>query len=356
MRRRSDVRAAERRGALRAGTGLVMDWGDVPFPSDLYRDEAGRILLGALPSSQSESPLLVALREVLAARDGFCATCNVYFLIDGELDAAQVAALGGEPSPGDPVLLADVDPASPERGRLFPLRVQWDPANRVLALRSASGIALHRSRKYAAAITADLRAADGTRLGASDAFRRAADGDAGAGGDVIAPALDELERVGVARDAVVALAPFTTEDVTADLLEARAALLEGPPLAVVTRVRTGAEIDELLGVSSVDRPGIDVPPAPGSEGTRSIAHGTIAEVITGAFDAPRFVEGSGTEIGVVRRGPDGTIVAGPREPLPFVLTIPLGADRARLPVAIAHHGFNASRTTGFATAETAARA
>jgi hypothetical protein len=32
------------------------------------------------------------------------------------------------------------------------------------------------------------------------------------------------------------------------------------------------------------------------------------------------------------------------------------AARERLPVAIAHHGFNASRVTGFATADTAARA
>ncbi|MEW6272060.1 MAG: hypothetical protein AB1689_22490, partial [Thermodesulfobacteriota bacterium] len=216
---------------------------------------------------------------------------------------------------------------------------------------------LHRSRRYAAALTAALRAQDGTPLGASDAFRRAAAGDAGAGGEIVGAALDELERAGVAREAVVALAPFTTEDVTADVLGARAALQEGPaPAVTITRVRTGEEIDELLGVPSVDRPGIDVPPAAGSEGTRSIAHDTIAEVVTGVFEAPRLVEGGGTEIGIVRRDEAGAVVAGPREPVPFVLTIPAGVARESLPVAIAHHGFNASRTTGFATAETAARA
>jgi dienelactone hydrolase len=335
----------------------VMDWGDVPFPSELYRESSGSVRLGALPTPQSDAPLLVALRELLATRDGFCATCNVYFVVDGELDAAQIATLGGPPSAADPVLLADVDPASSERGRLLPLRVQWDAENRVLALRPERGVALQRSRRYAAALTSVLRAADGTPLGASDVFRGAASGDGSRAAGVLAPALDELERIGIAREDVVALAPFVTEDVTADLVGARSALQGGTALAVsVTRVRTGGEIDELLGVPSVDRPGIDVPPDAGSDGTRSIAHGTIAEVITGVFEAPRLVEGSGTDIGIVRRDRDGTIVAGPREAVPFVLTIPVGVAREGLPVAIAHHGFNASRTTGFATAETAARA
>jgi len=42
--------------------------------------------------------------------------------------------------------------------------------------------------------------------------------------------------------------------------------------------------------------------------------------------------------------------------VPYLLTIPAGVERGHLPIAIAHHGFNASRVTGFATAETAARA
>lgn len=349
--------SAVARFAPAASAEQVLDWGDVPFPSELYRDGDGRFHIGALPSSESDSPLLGALREMLGERDGFCATCNAYFVIDGDLDAAQVAELGGDPSPDDAILLADVDPTSPERGRLFALRAQWDPDNRILALRPQPGIALHSSRQYAAAITSALRASDGTRLGASDAFERAADGDASVGGEVIAPALDELERAGVDRDDVVALAAFTTEDVTVDLVEARSALHQGaaPPVAV-ERVRTGEEIDELLGVPSVDRPGLDVPPVTGSAGTRSVRHDTIAEVITGTLEAPRLVEGTGTEIGFVRRNPDGTIAAGPREPVPFVLTIPFGADRANLPVALSHHGFGASRASGFATAETAARA
>ncbi|MGE5183626.1 MAG: hypothetical protein ACM31C_16255, partial [Acidobacteriota bacterium] len=121
-------------------------------------------------------------------------------------------------------------------------------------------------------------------------------------------------------------------------------------------VRRGSALDDLLGQPSEDRPGIDVPPLPSTGGTRSIVHRSLAEVITGSFDAPRFVEGTGTDIGVVRRDADGRIAAGPRERVPFLLTIPANGERQNLPLVIEHHGFNASRITGFAIAETAARA
>jgi hypothetical protein len=122
------------------------------------------------------------------------------------------------------------------------------------------------------------------------------------------------------------------------------------------RRRRGAEIDELLGIPSEDRPGIDVPPAQGVAGTRSIAHGSIAEVITGTFAAPRVLSGTGTDIGTALRNDEGEIVAGPREEVPFLLTLPVTPATAEVPVVVAHHGFNASRVTGFASAETAARA
>ena len=340
-------------------------WGDVPFPSDLYRDDAGTIRLGELPTPLSASPLFDAFRELLAGRDGFCATCNVYFRIDGEVAADQLPAddPARQPSPTDAIVLADVDDASPERGRLFVLRVEWNAATGVLGLRPERGIALHRARRYAAALTSELRASDGTPLAPSAVFRQARDGQTGDATVArvrasIAPALDELERIGVARERVVALAAFTTEDVTADVVAARALVQDGPPLGLTgnASVIRGSAIDELLGLPSEDRPGIDVPPIAGTAGTRSIVHGSIAEVYRGAFAAPRLVTGSGTETGVVRRDASGEIAAGPREPVPFVLTIPAVEDRTNLPLVIAHHGFNASRTTGFATAETAARA
>ena len=350
-------------------------FGDVPFPSDLFRDGAGAIALGALPTPLSGQPIFDAVRALLSTRDGFCTTCGIHFAIDGAIapDAAWPAPGFGPAPEGDgdaaallsaAVVLADVDPASPERGRLFPLRYQWDAARGLLSVRPAPGLALHGARRYAAALTSAVRAADGTPLGASPAFVAARDGRGRAdGGDAarvranVEPALSELERVGLNRSRVVALAAFTTEDPTVDLRGARAAVQGGAsPTAVVDRVWRGGEIDELLGVPSEDRPGIDVPPVAGTGGSRSIVHRTIAAVVAGRFSAPRIVTGEGREIGILRRDASGAVAAGPAEDVPFLLTIPAGADPADLPVAIAHHGFNASRTTGFATAETAARA
>lgn len=340
----------------------AMDWGDVPFPSDLYRDENGAIHIAALPTTTAETPLLSAMRDLLQRRDGFCATCNVYFALDGDIDVATLP-VNDTATASDAVVLADVDAQSPERGRLFPLRVEWNAERHVLAVRPVRGIALHRNRRYAAVLTTALHAADGSPLGPSEVFRqvrrRLISEDAGIerARNVLTPAFDELERVGIGRNRIVALAPFTTENVPADVLGARAAVQGGPPLDVsIERWRRGDEIDELLGIPSEDRPGIDVPPAPGVAGTRSIVHDSIGDVVTGYFVAPRVLSGAGTDIGTALRDQQGNIAAGPREHVPFLLTLPAVHAGAQVPVVVAHHGFNASRVTGFASANTAARA
>ncbi|MBX3027740.1 hypothetical protein KF840_22830 [bacterium] len=341
----------------------ALDWGDVPFPSDLYRDDAGAIRIGALPISAAETPLQRAMRDLLQGRDGFCATCNAYFVIEGAIDPASLPA-DDSPGAADAALLVDVDPGSPERGRLIALRLEWNGERHLLALRPNPGIALHRNRRYAAVLTTALRAADGRPVGASPTFaaakRRHTSSSAPAierARTVVAAALDELERIGIGRNRIVALAPYTTEDVTADVLGTRAAVQGGAPLPVtIDRWRRGEEIDELLGIPGEDRPGIDVPPAEGVAGTRAIAHDAIGDVITGVFLAPRVVTGSGTEIGTARRDASGAVVAGPRQPVPFVLTLPRAPAAPAVPLLVAHHGFSASRVTGFASANTAARA
>lgn len=340
----------------------TMDWGDVPFPSELYRDDTGAIRIGALPITAEELPLHAAMRDEVQRRDGFCATCNLYFRIDGAIDAAALPTGTSAAEAGDAVILADVDPSSPERGRLFPLRFEWNAERQLLAMRPAPGIALHRNRRYAAALTTALPAGDGTPLGASEDFRRSRrrQGPMDALEPVrnaLAPALDELERLGIGRNRIVSLAAFTTEDVTADVLSARAAVQGGTALEItIDRIRRGEEIDELLGIPGEDRPGIDVPPAEGVDGSRSIVHGSVAAVVTGTYRAPRIVSGTGTEIGTPLRDASGAIVAGPREPVPFMLALPVAPAGADVPVIVAHHGFGATRVTGFATAETAARA
>jgi hypothetical protein len=342
-------------------TDGVPAWGDVPFPSDLYRDSEGAIALASLPHGAPQGPRDVQTLALLGARDGFCASCNVYFRIDGDLWPASVPA-SADPrlraSPGLAVVLADVDPGSPERGRFFPLRVQWDPVAGLLAVRPVRGQVLHAGRRYAAAITDGFHDMNGHPLRPSADFRALRDG----GGDaraasLIGPALDVLAEGGVDRHRIVAAAVFTTEDVTAPLRSVRQAVWSGaPPVATVDQVWTGVDLDELLGVPAEDRPGVDVPNDEGTDGDRAVIHATTAVVVSGAFESPRFVDGTGTEVGALRLGPNGLPEPGPPDRVPFVLIVPAGADLTALPVVVHHHGFNASRTTGFVLADTAGAA
>jgi hypothetical protein len=336
---------AESGPVARFATGAALALDAAPFPGDFRRVD-GALTIGALPTTKSDAPVFERLRALLASRDGFCATCNVYFPVDGALDPASVprATEGG---PTDAVVLIDASPDSPEYGRFFPLETEWSARRTTLALRPAPGIALRPRHRYAAAITNSLHGADGAALRASGAF------------EPLRPELSaDLVAAGVAAERIVAATVFSTEDVLADLRDARTEVWRGEaPTVVVDRVwRAGEELDELMGVPSEDRAGIDVPPAEGEEGTRSIRHEGVALVIGGRLLAPRLVSGIGVEIGELTRDSAGRVTRASIDEVPFVLSIPEGADLGALPVVIHQHGFNASRATGFVLMETLARA
>src|SRR5688500_5187270 len=100
-----------------------MRLGAIPWPSELYRDANGRIALGEIDNPYSSEAMLTATRELLASRDGFCTTCNAVFEIEGGLIPPDPS---DTPSLDDAFVLVDIDPDSPEHGRTFPLRTQWD--------------------------------------------------------------------------------------------------------------------------------------------------------------------------------------------------------------------------------------
>ncbi|HET6582720.1 MAG TPA: hypothetical protein VFG69_04720 [Nannocystaceae bacterium] len=339
-------------------------FGAVPFPSELYRDADGRIAIGALPNPLTDEPMFAAIRGELAMRSGFCASCNITFVVDGELSSETLpasAAIGATADLDDPVVLVDVDPDSPELGRAFPLRVQFEPATGRLAIRPARGHVLHGARRYAAVVTTDVRGGDDLPLAPSVDFAAVREGATepalARAIAAIEPTLATLDELGLDRDRIAGLATFTTEDPTTDLRSLRASLhAAAVPAVVVDQVWSGAALDELLGIPASDGPGIDRAPAAGTEGTSAIAHATTAYVVSGTITAPRFVAGSGTDVGALERDADGRPVAGSTDDVPFVLIVPKAVDLQRLPVVVAHHGFNASRTTGFALADTAGAA
>lgn len=342
----------------------ALDFGAVPFPSDLYRDADGRIAIGALPNPLTDDPMFAAIRSELASRAGFCASCNVTFLVDGEL-MLETVPTDADPSVDekldDPIVLVDVDPDSPELGRTFPLRVQFEPALGRLAIRPARGHVLRGGRRYAAVVTSAIRGSDDLPLSPSEDFAAVRDGTTASelarATAAIEPALAALDELGLDRDRIAGLATFTTEDPTADLRSLRASIHAAElPAATVDGVWSGAQIDELLGIPESPGPGIDRTPAEGTDGTAAISHETTAFIVTGTFSAPRFVAGVGTDVGALERDAEGRPLANSTDEVPFMLVVPKSADLSRLPVVVSHHGFNASRTTGFALADTAGTA
>jgi hypothetical protein len=321
--------------------------GAAPYPNDVLIDsESPRVF--TLPVRASHRPRLDAVRELLARRRGFCGTCNTYFGIEGALDPTSVPASA---APGDVATIDDAIVMIDLPARTFiPLRVEHQPWSGLIAVRPVRGVVLRRGRVYAVALTDRLRAADGSPLGAAPGFITAR-----AGGG-FAPALEAFAELGLDAEHIVSLAVYTIDDPTRHLIEARALVHAAPaPVAIVDRSwTTAAELDALLGIPSEDRPGIDVPPRAGQEGTSAIRHTNVAAVIAGRFRAPRLVEGEGTEIGAPRYDGD-RLAAGDLQDVPFVLIVPSG-DPSDLPVVVHHHGFNASRVTGFVLADSVGHA
>lgn len=313
----------------------------VPFPNELYRDDDGHIAIGAWPNAMDGAPVFAAIKGELAQRSGFCASCNITFGVDGVIDRDTLDDGG---TLDDAIALVDVDRESPAFGETVPLRVQYDADAGLLAVRPARGYVLHGGRRYAAIVSDRVRGDDGLPLAPPPAFADTRD-------DRFGDTLDALDELGLSRAHVAGLADFTTEDPTADLHAIRAAIQTmtiGD--VVIERAWSDDALDDLLGVPATPGPGIDR--APLGEGTAAIAHDTTLLVVAGSFAAPRFADGSGTDVGALVRGEDGTPQPGAVDRVPFVLIVPEGAALDRLPVVISHHGFNASRTTGFVLADT----
>jgi dienelactone hydrolase len=339
-----------------------VDYGEVPFPSDLYRDASGAVTIGAVPSSRTDDPFFVSLRGMLGARGGFCSTCALHFYLDGELDPASVPASrapSDAASASDAIVLLDLDAGAPH---LVPLRVWYDPTLDHLAIHPVRGITLGAHHRWAAALTTQLRALDGSPLRASDAFAAIRDGRDASHPD-LSRAIDALAAAGVPRATIAVATVFTTDDTGRELVALRTAL-HAAPLGTITvehvyGTAPGADgtLDDLFGVPAVDRPGVDVPSMAGAVGPTAMIHEAIGTVVLGRFTAPRVVEGTGTDVGVPLVDASGMPRAGASEDVPFVLAIPAGAaSLASMPVLFVHHGFNASRVTALTMADTAARA
>ncbi len=203
---------------------------DHPFPSDLRREADGTIRYAGLYDPRNNNVIAQYLDSIKGVLDGFSPIAAGSLRFDGPIDPAS---LPGSPAaataPDASVQLVDVDPASPERGgrRLVDLSFRLNEGQYVLpnTLRwlPTRGYPLRPKTRYALVVTTALRGADGGPVGPNAELRQvlgidAASGARAAFAQKIAPALDELAKAGVARDAIAHLAVFTTADPAAELV------------------------------------------------------------------------------------------------------------------------------------------
>jgi dienelactone hydrolase len=341
-----------------APTAGTMDFGAIPFPDDLYRDDAGIIQIGELPGEEGSiaGAFFESLRTGLREVDGFGASSPVFFPVEGAIDPASLPA---DPAAtvreGASVFLLDVDPASPDAMMRVPAEVRWNERTGLLSIRPADGHPLHEERAYAAVVTTGVRGADGLAIAPAETFAAVRDASAEPTDALAARAWREYRSVlagltaaGIPSSSVAGLATFHVQSASDDLSDVRAQIRARPaPSVTIERVVSGVALDELLGVPLEPLPGRDV------EG--GVAHAHIGWVVDGTFSSPQFGSPAPFVHGSWTRGDDGTFGVRREEDVWFTLVLPAG-ETTSLPLVVFQHGLGNDRSQVFAIADTLAAA
>ena len=293
-----------------------------PWPSDLRLSADGTPDLRGFPNPL-DLVLVSGLRKAGQQRHGFpqISVAQFHFSVPvAPQDWTKVLAADKT----SPVLLVDIDEASPERGRLFPTVATTPPADRympenMLAIAPRPGFILHEKRKYAFVVRAALGDASGAPLGVSRAFAAMklleappADPELRAW-KLYEPLWPTLRQIGVEPAEVVAATVFTTGDVVQELAD----------LSSLVRAKYAVDITDLI-----------VDPADGA------SHDRFCE-LKGKVVYPQFQKGAppfDTE-GLFDVGPDGLPIKQRDETAPISITLPKRAmPPGGYPLVLYFHG------------------
>jgi pimeloyl-ACP methyl ester carboxylesterase len=347
-------------------------YGTVPFPTDALRGPGGtlEIIPGLRTIARNHADVLA---RHLATLDGFGLRPTVEFFLDGPLDAASLPAVSD--AADAPAVVIDVDPSSPQWGRIVPYEWRYDPVRAVIAGAPVPGVVLREGTRYAAVVTDALLDDDGIPLGRSDGLSRLA-----AGADVpdrwrttsVALAALEGEPPWRSGARIAGITVFTTQRASRTLLAARELLNDADAVPLPTLAFPEAELifdsperlDALLGAPERFAEG----PRAGQErwgwsNSTGLAHESVGVVASGTMTLARFRrEGQeGDEPSdrtfVVDADTAAPAVVAPAEPIPITFILPAApAPPAGYPVAIFGHGLGASRHAALTFAEPLARA
>ena len=221
-------------GTLLRGPARAADHNffDLPFPLDARRRANGAPDLSGLPVPRRTRWMPLPRKKTFLQRAwklaeeetcGYSPSGAIYFRFDGALRHP-----GEDPllrtRPGSPVLLVDIDPASPEHLRRHPALVaiteaadSMRPAH-LLQLLPVPGLDLRPGTRYAALVLRELGAPGGLRLTTHPALLQLLRGERPAGRRgaelqrALAPLAEALPRLGLRPEDVAAATVFTTGD------------------------------------------------------------------------------------------------------------------------------------------------
>lgn len=190
---------------------------EVPYPNDLRLKADGTADLAGFPNPSAV--VNVAGLVANASEQGFPVIPVAFLRFNKDL-APRVPADVIPASPDAPILLIDVDPASPERGRLFPTIAQTlEPdvytAEHVLAVAARPGFVLRPGTAYAVVVMRSVNDKDGLPIATQALLERLKlhkpEGEAETAADAVYAKLwDALPLAEASVDDVVAATVFTT--------------------------------------------------------------------------------------------------------------------------------------------------
>ena len=217
-----------------------------PYPSNRYTVAADTAtgLRVDIPDSSPDlvnGPELASTVAELEEMNGFSTTGGVYVTFDGPIDVTGIApppdddgTFDGEladaltyTEPSSPLILVDVDPASPNRGQAVGLvPTYWEqPADDFYirdeySLIAQPAVPLRPGTRYLFVVTDALKAADGTVVGRAPLMDELLEGKTeSAYADEVRAGIDELaQSLGVGKGRIVLATSFTTATVTDEML------------------------------------------------------------------------------------------------------------------------------------------
>lgn len=368
---------------------------DVPWPSDVYRDDAGKLPstfagLAKIIPKQSE---LIAPQFALAGAFGTYGGSSFAIVDDKPIDPKSLPDETTCGKPGSSAFIVDLD-AADKSSAFLPCTAGYYnetpkvPTAPAITVRPAVGSPMPSNHRIAVILTTGVKGVDGKALQPSATLASIRQPAPGAGKATKAAqfykdAIDKAASLGVDKCSIASITSYKTFDVDGDIANAHQALAAttapklswkasdvapmGTGLFSVKGTEAGfaASLDAMWGVPTkapttfydppIDEPGLDL---------AAIAHDSIGAMGTAIFQAPNFMVADPAGRTSPKhnnwfRSADGKPAINPAQPTNKIwvtIVLPKTPPPASgYPVVIWQHGFGGDRIDMMAAANVWAR-